>query len=225
MSGPAPARNDPIAHEVLRAAHLQAYRFPEGFGGFSAELTYEDPATRTVGAVAVRAPRDVLLELDAGPEVQAWITRELGMMAGHRWPADYEAGDGRYRLGFEGETSDPRGRLVRFYDDPMGSSYRVREGRIVQVNRQMGETRFSINVLEHVQTTDGRLLPTYFIVAYWDAAGRLTHADAYTDRFAVVQGVVLPESRRVLTCADDGVTVRELTLTDLQLLPTPAAAP
>jgi hypothetical protein len=219
MSTVTAVRNDPAAHDLLRSAHLQGYRFPEGFGGFSAEVTYQDSDTRTVGAVAVRAPRDVVLEIGAAESVQAWLRHELGSMAGHRWPTTYETSDGRYALTLDGESSDPRGQLVQFHDDPFASSYRIRDGRIVQVNRQMGSTRFSINILEHVQTADSRLLPTYFTVSFWDvASGRLTRADACTDRYDVVDGVLLPESRRVLTSDDDGVTVRTLSLTAHQLL-------
>jgi hypothetical protein len=47
----------------------------------------------------------------------------------------------------------------------------------------------------------------------------LTHTDAYTDRFALIDGLLLPESRRVLRCADDGVSVRQLTLTGHRILP------
>lgn len=219
MASATAVRNETAAHDLLRSAHVQGYRFPDGFGGFSAEVTYQDPRSRAVGAVAVRAPRDILLEIDADDGVQSWLRQELGSMAGHRWPTSYEASDGRYTLTLEGAGDDPRGRLVQFHDDPFASSYRIRAGRIVQVNRQMGPVRFSINILEHVPTGDSRLLPTYFTVSYWDVAtGRLTRADGYTDRYAVVEGVLLPESRRVLTSDDDGVTARELTLTAHHLL-------
>ncbi|MGH2531910.1 MAG: DUF3386 family protein [Thermomicrobiales bacterium] len=219
MSSATAVRNESAAHDLLQTAHEQGYRFPEGFSGFSAEVTYEDPTTRSVGAVAVRAPRDVMLELDASEGVASWLRQEMSSMAGHRWPTTYEASDGRYALTLDGEANDPRGRLIQFHHDPFDSSYRIREGRIVQVNRRMGQVRFSINILEHVQTADGRLLPTYFTVSFWDvSSGRLTRADGYTDRYVVVDGVLLPESRRVLSSDDDGVTVRSLTLTAHQLL-------
>jgi hypothetical protein len=71
-----------------------------------------------------------------------------------------------------------------------------------------------------VQTGDGRLLPTYFTVSFWSGVpARLAQTDAYTDRFTLVDGVVLPESRRVITIDDGGVSARQVTLSEHRMLP------
>lgn len=220
MSDSTIVRNDPAAHDMLRGAQLTDYHYPDGFAGFSAEITYADAASQAIGAVAVRTPRDVILEIDASRLALEWIRRELSSMAAHRWPFEYEHGDGRLSLTFEADENHPLGRLIEAHGTGLSLSYRIKEGRIVQINRQMGDTRFSINILEHVQTADTRLLPTYFTVSYWDVPSeRLTRSNAYTDRFALHDGILLPASRRVITVDDNGVTVRELTLTGYQLLP------
>jgi len=215
--------NEPAAHDALRAAHDGGYRFPAGFHGFTADLAVVEGAPEQVahlqGTISVGGPRAIEVNA-AGPDgLAGFAKQELASMAGHRWPTPYEESDGRWTLTIEEETGNPLGRLVTVHDDPFQSSYRLRDGRISQVNRQMGPTRFTISIQRHVPTPDGRVLPAEFTVTYWDVdTGRLTRADAYTDRYVEVDGVSVPRSRWVLTATDDGFTVRELTLSNIMLL-------
>lgn len=217
---PAPtAANDPAAHAALRQAHDAGYKFPPGFAGFTASLTYIQDGEAVSGRVTVRAPREIEFDIAADDAGLGWLRQEIGSMAGHRWPSPYEASDGRWTLTFGDDAAHPLGQTVSVHDDPFGSSYRVRDGRISQVNRQMGGTRFTITILDHQAAIDGRTLPSLFTVAFWDiAADRLTRADAYTDRYATVSGLSLPVGRRVVTSADTGQTTRELVLNGHELL-------
>jgi hypothetical protein len=218
MSATAEVANDLSAHQVLREAHRGGYRFPAQFGGFTAQITFTDGGPEIAGMATIRAPRDVTLEIAVSEAGEGWIRQELGSMAGHRWPSSYEEGDGRYGLTREDEDH-PLGPLLRLQGDPYASSYRVKGGRISQVNRQMGPTRFSITIQGHTTVPDGRVLPVSFMVSYWNVEqDRLTRADAYTDHYTEVDGVMLPKSRRVVTADDSGFRVRELTLADHRLL-------
>ncbi len=214
----APA-NDPAAHELLRGAHQVGYRFPDRFSGFRAALKFTNDQGSTSGTVEVNAPNQITLDLDTGEAARQWVLQEMASIVGHRWPASYEQQDGRYNLTLE-PGEHPLGQLIRFNDDRFSSAYRVREGRLSQINRGMGKMRFTIDILEHVQVGDGRIVPTNFTVTYWDTNdGRLVRADAYTDRYVSVDGVYLPALRRVITATDDGLTVQEMVLTGHEILP------
>ena len=217
--------NDPAAHAALREAHEAGYKFPQGFAGFTASLTFVQDGEAVSGRVTVRAPRDIQFDIEADDTAIGWLKQEIGSMAGHRWPASYEAGDGRWTLTLEDDAGHPLGQTVNVHEDPFDSSYRLRDGHISQVNRQMGGTRFTITILDHQTAADGRSLPSDFTVAYWDiAGGRLTRADAYTDRYATVAGTSLPVGRRVVTSTDTGQTTRELILNGHELLSGGASA-
>jgi hypothetical protein len=221
----APVANDLAAHEVMRAAHDAGYRFPAGFAGFAATITYRDDDGTATGQVAVRAPRDLTLDIAAEEPAQAWLKQEIASIAGHRWPTPYDAADGRWSLTLGDDADNPLGQTILVHGDPFHSSYRVRDGRISQVHRQMGGTRFSITILAHTATLDGRFLPSSFTVAYWDVEqGRLTRSDAYSDRYVEAAGVLLPAGRRVVTFSDAGQAVRELSLTSHALLTSEAVA-
>jgi hypothetical protein len=211
--------NQPQAHAALQAVHEGGYRFSPNFAGFSANVQVEQDGVRQAGRVTLRSPREIDIDLDADEETLGWLRQELGSMAGHRWPTPYAESDGRWTLTLEEDASHPLGNLIRVHDDPFNSSYRLRDGRIAQVNRQMGPTRFSINIHEHTQTADGRTLPAVFTVAFWDTAqGRLTRTDEYLDRYVEVDGVHLPGARRVLRVEDDGISVRRMMLSGHTLL-------
>lgn len=207
----AAVENDPAAHELLRSAHRTSYRFPDQFSGFAATAAYSRDDSSAVGSVEVRGPRDIDVAIDVDVRESDWIRQELGSMAGHRWPTSYEAGDGRWSVTLGPDEQYPLGRLVEMHDDPFDSSYRILGHRIGQVNRQMGDTRFSVTIQDYMEVMGGQTLPSAFTVTFWDdAAGRMTRASIYTDRYVVVDGVFLPESRRVVTMEDEGPIAREL---------------
>lgn len=211
--------NQPQAHTALQAAHEGGYRFPAHFGGFSADVTVERDGIAQSGRITLRSPRELEIDLETDEETLGWLRQELGSMAGHRWPTPYAESDGRWTLTLEKGDGHPLGDLICVHDDPFNSSYRLRGGSITQVNRQMGPTRFSINIHEHTETADGRTLPQTFTVAFWDAAqGRLTRTDEYVDRYVEVDGVQLPAERRILRVEDGGITVRKMTLSGHTLL-------
>lgn len=211
--------NQSQAHAALQAAHERGYRFPANFAGFSADLRIERDGAVQTGRITLRSPREIEIDLAADEETLGWLRQELGSLAGHRWPTPYAESDGRWTLTLEENAGHPLGDLIRVHDDPFNSSYRLRDGRIAQVNRQMGPTRFSINIHEQTRTADGRTLPAVFTVAFWDTAqGRLSRTDEYLDRYVEVDGVQLPAERRILRVEDDGISVRKLTLSEYTLL-------
>ncbi len=78
--------NDPAAHAALRAAHDAGYKFPAGFAGFTATLTYIEDGEAITGHVTVKAPRDITFDIAADEASLGWLRQEIGSMAGHRWP-------------------------------------------------------------------------------------------------------------------------------------------
>lgn len=215
---PTEVTNDPAAHDTLRAAQANAYRFPVGFGGFTATISHESTGETADGTVTVNGPRAIEVDLMASETALGWVQREISSMAGHRWPSDYDQGDGRWPLTLE-DDGNPLGARIVLQGDQFSSSYRVRDGRISQVNRRMGPMRFTIHIQSHQPLSDGRTLPGTFTVSFWDlASGRLTRSDVYTDHYVEVDRTWLPASRRVVTTSDDGIVARAFSLSDYRLL-------
>lgn len=205
--------------EMLGEAHASAYRFPADFAGFAAAVTMTGSGWRGIGTVTARGPSSVAVSLDAPEAEQAWAAKELTSMVAHRWHQAYDAGDGRHPKEGDADDAHPLGRFVRLVGDPYSSSYRVLDGHVSVVERNMGPMRFSIVVHERAPAPDRRAVPSTFTVTYWNAAtGALTRTDAYRDAYTEVDGVLLPASRRVVTASDDGLVARHLRLSDVHLL-------
>ncbi len=195
------------AHQMLEAAHGHAYRYPENFGGFKAVVRYATDERSCEGRVFIRSPKDITLELDGKEDELKMLQHEIASLCGHRWYAPYSTGDGRYTLSLDENVGHPLGQLVVFQDDPFRSSYRIKDGSVVQINRQMGTTKFTIYIQEHVSVEGGGKLPRQFTVAFWDTEQkRLMRSVVYTDYYTRVEGYYLPTSRRIIVYNDEGVS-------------------
>lgn len=209
------------ADALLRTAQEAGYRFPEGFGGFTAKLAVGD----AVIEVTARDPKDVTFQADKesdDPELVKWARREIASIVGHRWPKAYADGDGRYRKRLDADRTNPAGQLVHFEDDPFCSSYRVQDGHLTEVRRTAHGTRFTIVIGSRVAVGDQHL-PGAFSVYYWPVteAGdteELAKVETYSDEYVEVDGVWLPAARRITTGDKDGLTTRHFRLTDHALL-------
>lgn len=202
--------NNPQAHALLKAAHDRAWRFPESFKGFVADIEVTTGGSDAIrGRVDIRGSREMALTLDAPDEITEWVKQQIASMVGHRWARAYEDGDGKYDMVLE-EDGDPRGPLVRQLNDPFTSSYRVLKDAITVVNRQMGTTSFTISMQTHGTATDGRTLPESFTVSYRNTeTGVLERTEIFQDTYTVVDGVDVPLERRVSLSDGTGVTARQ----------------
>jgi hypothetical protein len=104
-------------------------------------------------------------------------------------------------------------------NDSMQSFYRVREKVVTEVTRTMGDTRFTISVLDTQHAEDGRYMPRHFVVTYFDAkTGALKRSESFSDVYSAIGGTWLPTSRRVMTMSEGSVTARQFTLKNIRLI-------
>jgi len=118
----------------------------------------------------------------------------------HRTPpahgSEQQAG-GPYAVLLE---DDDRGALILSAGDPMLSSQRVKDGKIVQVNRRIGLRRFTIDVTRFEKSTDGRYCPADITVTLWDAmtGKRLEKQVTSTRGFFVQEGQMFPKAEKIV---------------------------
>ena len=128
------------------------------------------------------------------------------------------AADDKVEYAAENETH-PLGRLLRFQgDEQLHSSYRVRGNGITEVNREMGDTRFSIAVLDTHRTAEDKYLPEVFTVSFWKKAnGALERTETHVNRWVRVGRFDLPHRIELLRVNSSGNALMELTLSDHQI--------
>ena len=203
-------QDDPKARELLQAAFNKTARWQTDFKGFQADLLVNVNGNETKGTVTVKGPRDVTVVID-DPELQTWAQGQIGMIAGHRGPRDFQESDGKYTLTLGGKEKHPLGQRVNIHGDNMGSWYRIKDNRITQINRSMPQAVFTINVEDSAITQDQHHLTTRYTVYYFNPKDRsLKNVDSFWDTHIRVGNSDLPATRRIISSVEGEIVARTL---------------
>ncbi|MHC9062615.1 DUF3386 family protein [Nitrospira sp. CMX1] len=217
---PPTVADDPQARDLLRRAFEATARWPQGFQGFTADLTVNVNGKETAGSILVKSPREVSVQLTDG-DIQKWAQEQLGMIAVHRGPRSFDESDGKYTLTME-EDGHPLG--VKLTIHGSNSYYRLKDNRITQINRKMAHPgmnpfAFTINVEESAVTKDHKNLTTKYTVYYYSPTdGTLTNVESFTDTHIRISACDLPATRRIITYESNQVVVKQLTFTNHTVL-------
>jgi len=203
--------DDPQARALLRQAFENTARWQQDFRGFSADLTINTDGRQVSGTVLVKGPREVTVQVsDEG--IQKWAQEQIGMIAVHRAPRKFEESDGKHRLTLDKDTDHPFGPRLTIHGDGMQSFYRIKDGRITQINRKMPHVAFTINVEDSAVTQEHKHLTTKYTVYYFSPQdGSLRNVESFTDTHVRVGGSDLPATRRIISYENGAVIVRTLT--------------
>ncbi len=211
-------QDDPKARELLQAAFGKTARWQPDFKGFRADLQINVNGKETKGTVTVKGPRDVTVTID-DEELQTWAQNQIGMIAVHRGPRNFQESDGKYTLTLGGDEGHPLGQRVNIHGDGMGSWYRIKDNRISQINRKMPQAAFTINVEDSTITQDQHHLTTRYTVYYFSPKdGSLKNVDSFSDTHIRIGASDLPATRRIIGYENGEIVVRTLTFENHQML-------
>jgi len=214
-------KDDPAAKALLREAFEKTSRWGKDFPGFSATLICNDNGTVYKGKVRIKSRKDLSIEMELPSEKESlknWIENEVGMMTAHRAWRSFEDADGKHSVTFGAADDHPLGREILIHGDGLSSRYRIKDGRIRQIHRDMKRMRFTINVEEVMETEDGKFLTSQYVVFYFTGEGKLKDVDSFTDRPQLFEGNYLPGVRRVISTDEGQAIVRILEFKDHALL-------
>ena len=171
------------------------------FPGFEADLTLFAESREQTGKIAVTADGTVTL---SGFELkdEKGIVGTLRSLVGHRMPG----GETDDNVSFADEQTDhPLGRLIKLdYDSAMASAYRIKDGVIREVNRQTDGGPFTISVFEVHRNAEGKYLPGYYTVSFWNKDGTLRSSSTTHESWVRVGKFDLPATHAsVATGKDD----------------------
>ena len=227
-AAPKPDKADPAAYALLKAAHDARQVLPVNLTGLTAEVVFDDDGKQSTGTLTYRPQGKSEVQVAGlAEEPKAWLDDQVLSMLGHRRGGDFAQGDGRFPITFgaEGSASKRWGRLVQLNDN-FQSAYRVRDNKVVEVTRTMGNLRFTISVLETIQAETGKYLSEHFIVSYRDArTGALQEVQGFRDAYTRLEGTPhgtlwLPSRRLVIFFEkeNDSPRMRTITLRNYKVL-------
>ena len=202
------------AAELLRRAR-DARAIWTGFPGFEADVTLYAEGRQHAGRIAVTADGDVTLSGLSLKDEKPIVTMLRSLVA-HR----LGGGESDESVSFaDDQTDHPLGRLVKLdYDSAMASAYRIQEDVIREVNRQMDGGRFTISVFEVSRNAEGKYLPGYYAVHFWNKDGSLRTSTAVRETWTRVGRYDLPATHAAVTAGKDEHKNVSLSLTNHKLL-------
>ncbi len=204
-------QDDPKARELLQAAFAKTARWQSDFKGFQADLRINVNGKETKGTVTVKGPRDVTVAIDDA-DLQTWAQNQIGMIAVHRGPRNFQESDGKHTLTLGGEEDHPLGQRINIHGDGMGSWYRIKDNHITQINRNMPQAAFTINVEDSTITQDQQHLTTRYTVYYFSPKDRsLKNVDSFSDTHIRIGNSDLPATRRIISYENGEIMARTLT--------------
>lgn len=209
---------DSDGRALLRGTREHREAFSPDFGGFRAELRVRLDGTLHSGTLLFKPPRTIEVKL-ADKEAHGSVEQTLRSMIFHRMPPrKRNSNQPQKSLRLRPPDSHRLGRLVHL-GDRFESSYRIRDNQIFEINRQMGDTRLVITVIENQFTPKGRHLPRHFMVTLFDLeTGVLKSASAYTDEYVEKEGNFLPKRRQIASTRKDGTQNLDIAIEEIELL-------
>lgn len=214
------AKADPVAYKLLEDAHNNRQVMPANFAGFSADLVLYDSGATKTGTVVYRRQGETDIKVDGlSKDDSAWLEDKVLNLIGHRRGGSFAEGDGRWPLTLMPDDGNSFGRLIKL-NDKLGSEYRVKDGKVTEVTRVMGGSRFTISVVETLEAEPGKYLANHFMVAYRDAkTGALQQVEGYRDSYAKMDSVWVPQSRTVIDLSDQTTPrIRTIRLKNIKFL-------
>lgn len=210
--------DDPKTRAALKEVFENTARWQPGFKGFSADIVVNVDGKEEKGTVTVKGSQEIELSVQ-DESLKKFATENLASIAMHRGPRSFEESDGKYKLVFGEEDMHPLGRRVILGGDGMGSYYRIKEGRIHQINRKTPRFSFTINIEESAKNEEGKFLTRKYTVYYFNGEnGALKDVESYNDAYLRVGKSDLPQSRRVINCENGTVVVSSMILSNHKTL-------
>ncbi len=210
--------DDPKAREAMAEVFGNTARWDGNFPGFTADVTVNMNGQEVKGTITVKGPREMETTI-TDEKAKSFLTENMGSIAMHRGPRSFDESDGKYKISFGDDGSHPMGRKIVLGGDGMKSYYRIKGGRIHQINRQSPRMSFSINIEESAKNDEGQFLTKKYSVFYFDPESKaLKDVESYTDQYTRVGAYDLPELRRIIHCEDNWVCVDSMSLSNHKLM-------
>lgn len=210
-----PPAGDARAAALMAAAAKSRYGWPADVIGLTGKFTWKIDGRTGEGAFAADfGPRPKTAVTVGDAAVKDEITHHIRSLIMHRAPTRGRPAPG-YAVLVEDED---RGPLIVELNNEMNSAYRVKDGRMVQVNRTVHGLRFTIDVKRFEKMSDGRWHTTEYVVTSWepDTGKRVSRREFTTLGFQNGDGPAFPKAERVVTHKDGKSSTLELEYSDVK---------
>jgi hypothetical protein len=215
------SKGDPRAAALLQEAAKTRYLWSPEITAVSGKIAWDKDGKSGAATFhsVLRKRGGLTFTADGDAQVPAEVKDHLASLIGHRVPPAPGAAERPQPEAIIIVEDEERGPLILTLGDAMHSSQRVKDGKLVQVNRLMGGKRFTIDVTAFEKAPDGqRSYPSAFTVTWWEAAtGKKVEKQSYTtDGFHVIENQMFPKAEKVVTKKGDQTSTLTLRYSAIQ---------
>ncbi|CAA9575282.1 hypothetical protein AVDCRST_MAG81-2163 [uncultured Synechococcales cyanobacterium] len=153
------------ARDIFRTAYDRRYTWDEQFPGYAADVSLRYGKTLYHGLIRVNPDLTVSVLQLKDEAVRQLVTEQLQMVAIHHRRVPFEALHGQHT--FEVVDTDQTGTVeIQELGDQLDSYYKIRDQKITQVNRRMGDIAVTVNTLGFFTPPEGYLVAHYESIFY-----------------------------------------------------------
>ena len=204
------------ALEVFKEAYENRYTWDEQFPGYTAVVDFTQGQEKYQGRIQVKPDLSVVVSGINNESARQSIESQLQMLVVHRRSVPFEKvhKDSTFRFG----NKDKNGAVEIIKANEPGSSFKVQERKIVQVNRQMRGQSFSVDTLDTEDTPEGYLATRYRTLFQQPQTKQVLAEEVSDDTYKKIGDYYLPVSQ-VIQHSEGGKQYKaEFNFSDLQLL-------
>ena len=222
-------KGDPRAAALLQEAAKTRYVWSPEMSVVSGKFTWEKDGNSGAGTFrsVLHQRGGLTISAEGNGEIPADVKDHIGSMIMHRVGPAPGALERPQPASVILVEDDERGPLILTLGDAMNSSQRVKDGKLVQVNRLMGGKRFTIDVTQFEKSPDGeRVYPAAFTVTWFDSAtgNKLEKQKYSTQGFHLVDGQMFPKAETVVSEKGDKTTNLVIRYSDIKFETLPSKA-
>jgi hypothetical protein len=156
------------AEGIFRDAYEKRYTWDDQFPGYQAEVSVRWGEAVDQGLVFVGPNGSVEIKNIEDDDTRQLIQQQLQMEIIHR--QDRPFADAHRDRSFDlADTNEPGAVIVQEIGDPQQSSYKIKNHKIAQVHRVMGDVSVLVNTLGWISPPEG-YLPSHFQVEFRDVS-------------------------------------------------------
>jgi len=204
------------ALEMFKEAYENRYTWNEQFPGYTAIVNFTQGQEKYKGRIQVKPDLSVVVSGINNEEARQSIESQLQMLVVHRRSVPFEKvhENSTFKFG----NRDKNGAVEIIKVNEPGSSFKVLERQIVQVNRLMGEQSFTVDTLDTEVTPNGYLATRYRTVFHQPQTKQVLAEEVANDTYKKIGDYYLPVSQ-VIQHSEGGKQYKtEFNFSNLQLL-------
>ena len=205
--------DDAEARAAMEEVFGNTARWPAGFAGFTADVVVNINGKIEKGVVTAKNVKEIETTLQ-DEDAKTFLTENMTSIVSHRGPRSFAESDGKYKLSFGDDGIHPLGRIISMGGDGMSSFYRIKDGRIQQINRKTPRMAFTINIEESVKNQDDKYLTHKYTVYYFNPENGIKDVESYTDDYVRVGDADLPQYRRIINSEGGQIHVNSMALSN-----------